>query len=347
MTNKFRNVFCRFLVFFLCGGILTEWTLGTDIFSLPELVNPNSIDIQDQRVVIADGTTISIYSLKDNRIITKFGRKGEGPGEFILPVSGPTVGLNVAVHKEMIIVTSLRKLSYFSRSGSFLKDIKMSEGLFSGGFKPIGDRFIGHGFRSENKINHLTVNLYDPDLKKIHEILRIKATYQPGKGLDLFSTSFLYETSQNQIYIIGDKDFNIDVFDEVGKRLYTIRQKYKKEKITEIHKAHVYDFYKTDPMFKDRFDRIKKILVFTKFFPAVRDFQVTDDRMYVFSYQKKNGKNECRILDLKGGFIAKKFIKIHDKNPLLFFPYKIQDGKLFQLVANDDMEIWELHISII
>ena len=49
---------------------------------LPELSDPASFHIDGERIYIVERTTIHIYSSKDYTLIKKFGKRGEGPGEF-------------------------------------------------------------------------------------------------------------------------------------------------------------------------------------------------------------------------------------------------------------------------
>jgi hypothetical protein len=48
---------------------------------LPEVMKPDNINIFQEDLLVAEGSSIFIYGLKDLRFKLKFGRKGEGPGE--------------------------------------------------------------------------------------------------------------------------------------------------------------------------------------------------------------------------------------------------------------------------
>lgn len=50
---------------------------------LEEIYSPNKIKVFNNKLYIAQETTLFIYSLKDLSLIKKFGRKCEGPGEVV------------------------------------------------------------------------------------------------------------------------------------------------------------------------------------------------------------------------------------------------------------------------
>ena len=69
------------------------------IVQLPDLENPTGIRVADGRVFIIEENSISIYSEENFRLIKKFGRRGEGPGEFkyppfLIPQAGRLLILN-------------------------------------------------------------------------------------------------------------------------------------------------------------------------------------------------------------------------------------------------------------
>ncbi|MCP4216803.1 MAG: hypothetical protein GY765_19285, partial [bacterium] len=75
--------------------------------------------IHDGKVYLYDYSSfyIRVYSLKELKPLFKFGGKGEGPGEFI--------GIsNLIVSSKNISVDSTGKTSYFTLSGSLIKEIR-------------------------------------------------------------------------------------------------------------------------------------------------------------------------------------------------------------------------------
>ena len=68
------------LTLLVCLSGIFLWPEKTAV--LPELQRPNMVLADSKQLYVADGASVLIYSLKDLKLRKKFGRKGEGPGEF-------------------------------------------------------------------------------------------------------------------------------------------------------------------------------------------------------------------------------------------------------------------------
>ena len=89
---------------------------GNQIFKIPEAFKPTQLYVTNDRMYIVDGFTILIYSLKDFKLIKKFGEEGEGPREFKNAIYW------IYFRGEQMIVNSMAKISYFSPEGEFIKE---------------------------------------------------------------------------------------------------------------------------------------------------------------------------------------------------------------------------------
>jgi hypothetical protein len=140
----------------------------------------------------------------------------------------------------------------------------------------------------------------------------------------------------NRIYV-GDtrKGFFIDVFDNSGNRLYSINKKYEKIKMTRDHIKDIREGNKENDRLYTNLTGGKIKHVFRDFFPAYKDFSVQDDKLYVFTYRKKNGKREVIIMDLSGKELGRTFVTITRINT-------IANGRYYYLKDNIETEEWEL-----
>ena len=65
-----------------------SWTFSNDqspqkIIPLPDLIQPHTMVVDKDQLFIRDsGSSIFIYSLSNFSLIKKFGKQGQGPGEF-------------------------------------------------------------------------------------------------------------------------------------------------------------------------------------------------------------------------------------------------------------------------
>ena len=89
------------------------------------VVKPDMMIVKNSKLYILEKTTILIYSLKDFSLISKFGREGEGPKEFMARPFGPPMSMSFV--DDELVVNSTGKLSYFTGDGTFIKERKSVE----------------------------------------------------------------------------------------------------------------------------------------------------------------------------------------------------------------------------
>jgi hypothetical protein len=62
--------------------------VGKKLAALKEVVNATAIEIDGDELFVLDEVVVYVYSMKDFKLLRKFGREGNGPGEFVYyPVS--------------------------------------------------------------------------------------------------------------------------------------------------------------------------------------------------------------------------------------------------------------------
>ena len=212
-------------------------------------------------------------------------------------------------------------------------------------FKILGKGFVGGRMVGENNILYWTINLYDGFLKKVKEIYRQEREVQfGGKGTKIYREPRPYFTLNDKLFVVRGDYSAVEVLDSRGKLLYSITQNWEKIKVSEQNRNEVMEYLQTDPETSPFLNAIKPIQ-FPDYFPAIRNYFVADDKVYVISYQKKGDKSLCLIFDIMGKFLKKVFIPFRFSNPVDEYPAAFKDKKLFQLIENEDTETWELHIK--
>jgi hypothetical protein len=158
------------IIFAILSTLFTGIVFAGDVevAPLPDLINPDGIQADRHRLYITEQHSIYIYSLKDFRLTKKFGKPGEGPQEFKL---GRFSEGRIYIHlkPEVLLVNSLKKISFFTKNGDFIKEIRTVSGSR---LIPIGSGFAAYGTVMENKIGYRAVNLHGRDLKKIKELYK-------------------------------------------------------------------------------------------------------------------------------------------------------------------------------
>jgi hypothetical protein len=118
------------IIFVITGVLLQAEKLAT----LPDIVAPRSFDIAGDKLYIIDKTGFFLYSMKDFTLIKRFGKQGEGPGEF------KTMAF-MSVYPEFLQINTWGKIMFFSRDGEFLRERKAPMRFFS--IYTVGEHFVG------------------------------------------------------------------------------------------------------------------------------------------------------------------------------------------------------------
>jgi len=333
-----------FLLVFVSGAF------SADMVLMKELTNPLAIDADNDQLYVTEEASVFIYSRQDIKFKKKFGKKGEGPGEFKIRVDRP---MNLDVRDNDLVVSSFGRFSYFSKDGTYKSETK-TKPVYTMAAKAFSSQFVGIGVLSEEQ-DFLTLNIYDEQLNKKKEIFRIeeeirlegkKSVYYHLHFPPSFATSFI--PHEDRVYVTWGKDDKIKVFDHSGKRVAELPVKVEKQKLTGAYKDKVVNHFKNDKEIPQPIrERHYGNIVFPEFFPAIRDMRISDGKIYVVTYQKEKELTKTLILDLKGKPIKTVSLPLKEMDVKSIYPFTVKKGKLYQLVEDFDSEEWYLHVTSI
>jgi len=336
-------------IFILFLLLLSGELFSREVVPLPGLGKPDSLTIDGREFYITDQGTIFVYSLEDFTLKRKFGKPGEGPGEFkILPFD--RICLRIAIQGDTILVNSVSRLSFFTKEGDFIKHMFSQRPIQY--LKPLGDKMVGYHRWTEDDVMYIGVYLYDPgSLKREKELFKKEYYVQVQRAYDptIFAMvmkngarrATIYYPYGDKLFMEGNND-EILVFDNTGEQLYTIPPVYEKIRVPETFKKEVMAYLKQ--RFVTTYPRLKRNVRFRDYFP-IRSFLVADDKIYVLTFKNIEGKSEFYVLDLQGTFLEKKMVPFAESEFLCEYPYTISNGALYQLNENPDAEEWELRIT--
>ncbi|MEN8154787.1 MAG: 6-bladed beta-propeller [Acidobacteriota bacterium] len=317
---------------------------GEKIVKMSDLNNPATIIVDGGQILIAEFPTIYVYSQKDYSFITKFGKKGDGPREF----SQYTRIQKDPKNPDKIVIGSHMKMSYYTRDGKFISEKRPKTGGRGNIYKPFGDKFVSYsGYQDkEKKTVFQTVELYNSDLKKIKRVYEEPQVFQQGKKINPLRTwGAWFRLYGKKIFITGEKDGYVLIFDKNGNSVKEIKCGLKKLKVRDTDIKRYHEYFRTDPQTKNFYENVKALLDFPSYFPIIRGMDVVDNKLYVNGYMNPEGKTEFIIYDMDWNVAGKDiFLEIPEASARDLYPYTIKDDKLYQLVDNDDEEMWELHI---
>jgi hypothetical protein len=326
-----RNVILIALILAFAWGLIGE------VITLPGLNRPAQISIDKDQIYIADKEKIHIFSLKDYQWVKSFGDRGEGPKEFKFQID-----IDINTQTDNIIVESQDKLSFFTKKGQFIKEIRV---IGAGGFQPLKNGFVATSRVFSENSRYSTLNFFDEKLEKAGDKEMYKSMIQPrGKKIRFLSTAWKYLTTKNKVFISAKKDFVVDVVDKNGKLLFSITRNYERIKIDRSYENNFFAWVKKNrsPLM---YERMKHMFEFPDYLPAIYDMIIDKDILYVITYKRKKEKNEVFLYTTTGKFVKILDIPLYKEHPIDPLPYTIHHGKLFQLVDNAETEEWELRVT--
>lgn len=330
------------ILFCILAVSLTGYAKNVAVLS--DLMKPERMVIDDNQIYVTEGTSIFIYNLKDFKLKKKFGKAGEGPQEFkVIPGQVP---LMPYVENDNLVINCWQKLLVFTKDGNFIRETKTKEGI-NLGFWPVGDGFVGMGITMDPKdqTRYRVISIFDDELNKVKEIYRVKDSFQmqAGGGIKVLDRSFDYYGYRNMIFAPGETGFTINVFDKEGKKLRTVEQKdYKQRKFTEKDREIIQNFIKTDPIQKQYYEMIKDKLIFPDYYPEIMTFLPTDNNIYVLTWEWKDEKLKFVVFDMEGNLKVTRYVPFTVVRGILPSPFWVRNGKLYQLIENEDDEQWEM-----
>ncbi|MCP5104286.1 MAG: hypothetical protein GY950_12940 [bacterium] len=315
--------------------------MATKTIPLPDLLKPRLIRVDDSRIYITDDANVYIYSLSDFRLMKKFGKRGEGPQEFM--TGGETLGwIYLAVQPDKIFIHSMGKISYYSKKGVFIDErkINVAHGPM---LHPMEDRLVGISFPTVNKTRYWTTNIYDADVKIIKELYRYERGYYPGRDIDLLGIKTPSFCVYDKKIFVADtvKTGTIYVFDKNGNKLDTITPRYEKIPVTEADEKRLLEDFSTGRrrMF---YEQNRNKIKVPAYFPAMRFMTAADGKLYIMTYKRKKEKTQFLIYSTGGKFLAEVFLPVSDLEVFYYCPYTIKNNTLYHLQDNDDTAVWEL-----
>ena len=312
----------------------------TKIIPLPEIMNPELVFIDETQMYITEGASIYIYSLKDFKLVKKFGKQGEGPKEFMFdPRMG---GLLIFVQSEDIVVNSFGKVSWYTKGGDFIKEIKLQHPLTLN-TQPFGKNYVGIHL-AWGKERWKILKLYDDQLNELKEITRMPYPTQPGKGTYLLESFPVTLVHDNKIFLAWENKFEIKVFDTGLKELHTITSSETRRKVTEEDKKILLDFLRTSPQSKDYYESMKPFH-FPEYFPPIFLIFGAGENIDVITFKLNNEKHqECIVMGVDGKVKNRVFLPIKMSTPFSPFPYSVHNNTLYQVIENDKEE-WAVYIT--
>ncbi|HLP48131.1 MAG TPA: hypothetical protein VK186_12030 [Candidatus Deferrimicrobium sp.] len=326
------------LVLLLCFLTLSVYPVygasEEKIIPLPELNQPRFIAIDGNRLFISEQFVIYIYSLEDNRLIKKFGSQGEGPQEF-------KYGTMMNLYSDGLAVISYGKISYYTRDGDYIKENRTPIHFYPGAKILTKDLFVS----LKNYVEpQKSLWILDANFKPIIEVYKEKIVHRKE---EFFANFWMFTAAENKIFSVKESEFQVGIYDTNGKEVASISREYKRVKFPQGFKEEIFQYINSINTSEETRQRMKKILIFPDFLPAISNLFYFDNKIYINTFAREKDNNEFFVYTTDGEFIERILLPITPvyNGYMFFYPYYIKDGKLYQLIENENTDCWELHIS--
>jgi hypothetical protein len=317
---------------------------------LKDLSYPTTITAHQDRLYFGDNTNVFIYSLKDFKLLKKFGGTGSGPGKFTKASRPWRAALYIYPVEDHLMIIHDDRFSLYTKDGEFIKETKKK--LI--GLAPIGKKFIGLEYSFKNDFTYEDFYITNNDFQKEKLIYRYKSPLQKGQLNNILlmifpGGYFCNKQVTKDAYYLPTHDGTIHVFDIKGNERFTITPDYPKIIFTDALKKKFLDFFKNDFRYGRLYELVtekSKWFQFPEHLPLRKADRISDGKYYIITSSKKDGKYETLVYDLKGKFLNKTLLPLKDKDLIDLYPFTIYKGKIYQVIKNKDKS-WELIISAI
>lgn len=186
------------------------------------------------------------YSSK-GELLKIFGRKGTGPGEFSNTYSF------IVTNEDSIYIPEFMesRISKFDTDGNFSEYKRFEDMSVPGELREFGkNKFIGSqgfGFRfvEGSWFNRISLEIYDRGLSITDKIFEYNDKLDLNKTFNPTNIRIPLSCSDNEIFLSenNDDDYQINVYDEMGKKVRIIKKRYRKIKRTKEEREEFRNSY--------------------------------------------------------------------------------------------------------
>ena len=335
--------FC--LIIFLLFFFTVISVFSKKIAEFSELFKPEMMEVYKNEIYIVDGSSVKVFSLRNNRYIRKFGKKGSGPGELFV---NQDYHIHLQIINNYVYLNSRNKIIKYSLAGKMIEERTFR--LLTWQIIPFGRNFAVVKFGTvPNRNRILSALIVYPD-SRIRKKLYSFEYGNPNKTMKfpLIPNLLLVRPYRNYIYVFDRKNgFPMRVYSQQGDLVNKIFLELPKIPVDEKFKDDVWDWLELNKKWKRKKSRQIR-MVFPEYFPCIKNFLIKNDKIYCQTYKKNGERSEFIILDLQGNIIRRKFLPHADGNKMDLwtqFPfYAIHNSKYYYLLENLENDTWELHI---
>lgn len=293
---------------------------GREEYMFSEIEKITSIAVDDEeRIYVLDykENNVKIYDA-EGRFIKKFGRQGQGPGEFFLP---DYISIS---NQDEIIIKNIRSISYFSLEGEYKRSLTTNESWLLG--IDIDTEGFIYGFEiireEDNQVYEL--KKFDSELNYLHS-LGSSPLPSVTKEFNPFFPILRWDILNGDQIVTGYmKEYELKVFDSSGNLLKRIIKEYTP---VEVREGDVEERLEGEELPL----QLEKNMVVPKYHCPFHRMSGDDSgKIFVWTYERvADGDGYYYdVFEAEGKYMA--------KVPLKSPPYLFKNGKLYTVEKDED-----------
>ena len=310
---------------------------------LPQLTSPIMIEISGDELYVLEEAEVYVYSLKDYRLLRKFGKKGEGPGQ-LMPNTEVPLAMNIV--DGTVYLNSQIKMVNYSKEGKFLAEQRIP---FSFQTVPFGKNYASIKISARHNVQTFIATLLDPGFNNLEHLYSRERISRSQRGkLSLPPEIIIIRSSGSKLFLFDQqsKGLVINVFDHQGKQLKPIKLDYQRIKTDESFKKDAVAWFKAQPSFRMAAEELREMIYFPDYLPVIRNFLAGKQRLYIQTYKTQNHLSEFLILDFEGRLIKQTYLPGFANSPLQFNcsnTFIFPDDKYYYLEEHE--RGWEINME--
>jgi 6-bladed beta-propeller len=281
-----------------------------------------SIGVDDQeRIWTLDWEDIKVRVFdKTGKLISTFGKKGQGPREWQSP------SRMVVLPNGTAAVLDVNKLTFYSLDGICLKELSTARSRMARYRFDAEGNIYGDSFDFAPPKLKLGLVKYDPGLNKVKALAEIEEPLPTGGAFNAFTTLLYHHiTAEDRVVWLVTSKYEFRVLDTEGNLLRRILKDHEPLNVTASDKKRILEERFGNSTVRDR-------IVFPDAFPPVSFFiGDAEGRLYVQTYEADaKGRLAHDVFDAEGRCFTRFFL------PREEMPFVVKKSKLYVLILENE-----------
>ncbi len=300
-----------------------DLVLGKDPAGGPAIIAElRSVGVDDQENIwTLDWEDIKVRVFdKTGKLVSEFGKKGQGPREWQNP------SRMVVLPGGTAVVLDVNKLTFYSLDGTCLKELSTARSRLARFRFDSRGNIYGDSFDFAPPKLKLGLVKYDPSLDPIQTLAEVEESLPAGGGFNAFTTLLYHHiTADDRIVWLVTSKYEFRVLDAQGSLIRRIIKAYEPMKVTASEKKRLLEERYGNSLVRDR-------IVFPEVFPPVSYFiGDAEGRLYAQTYETDDkGWLLYDVFDAEGRCIARFSL------PREEMPFVVKKDKLYALIIEDE-----------